>query len=97
MDEPALTPVTIPPEVIVATDVVPLVQVPPAVALVRVMLPPIATDVLPEIAATVGTVITATDVVVAVVVPQLLVADSVYTPADAVPTVKAAGLRLVEE
>lgn len=92
-----LTPVTTPPEVMVATDVVPLVQVPPAVALESVMLLPTFTEELPDIAATVGIAITATEVVVAVVVPQLLVADNVYTPADTVPTVNAAGVRLVEE
>lgn len=35
--------------------------------------------------------------VVAVAVPQLLVADNVYTPADAVPTVNVAGFRSVDE
>ena len=35
--------------------------------------------------------------VVAVVLPHALVAVSVYTPADAVPTVKLAGLSNVDE
>ena len=39
---------------------------------------------------------TLSDAVVAVVAPQVLVALRVYTPADAVPIVNAAGFRLVE-
>lgn len=44
-----------------------------------------------------GVVLTVIADVVTVVVPQLLVADSVYTPAAAVPTVNAAGDSKVEE
>lgn len=74
-----------------------LVHVPPAVALASVIVLPTVTEELPDMAATVGIVNTAIEAVLAVVLPQLLVAVSEYMPAFAVPTVNAAGLRSVDE
>ena len=60
-----------------ATDVEKLLQVPEPVALLRVTVLPTATVVVPEIAATVGEPITATEAVDAFTPPQLLAAVKV--------------------
>ena len=61
-----------------------------------VVLEPLPIVAEPLIAA-VGSALTVTAEVAAVAEPQLLVAVRLYTPADAVLTVKAAGLSKVEE
>ena len=61
VDVPADTPVTAPViEFTVATDVEPLVQTPPAVVLVKIVLDPIHAFVVPAIAANVGNAFTLT-------------------------------------
>ena len=60
------------------------------------MLLPSVMVVLPAIVGA-GVALIVTDAVVAVVLPQLFVAVSVYTPADAVLTVTGAGLSAVDE
>lgn len=89
-------PCTIPEAATVATVVKLLAHVPPGVASVSVAFVPGATDEAPLIAATVGEPVIVIAAVVAVVLPQLLIAVNVYTPALAVPTVSDAGLRYVE-
>ena len=58
---PELTPVTSPPELTVATDVLLLAQVPPDVASVKVVVPPAHTLFDPDIAATVGVALIVTE------------------------------------
>lgn len=65
---------------------------------------PVSVNVLPEhnvvadaeAETEIGVLLTVTLAVVAVVLPQLLLAVSVYTPAEAGVTTKPAGLRSVE-
>lgn len=66
---PAATPVTTPVELIVATDVLLLVQVPPEVASDNVVVEPVATDDAPVIAAITGKGLTVI-VMVAALVPH---------------------------
>lgn len=73
-----------------------LLQTPDGVASVRVTTLLMTTVELPDIAATVGAVLTVTAGVVATTLPQLLVAVSVYIPADAETTVIAPGFWLVD-
>ena len=68
-----------------------LLQVPEVVASLSVTVPPMATDVVPVMAATVGEPITATADVATLALPQLLVAVKVYTPAVVELVVIAAG------
>lgn len=65
---------------------------------VSVSVAPLHSVVADGVAVTaVGAAFTVTDAVVAVVLPQPLVAVSVYIPLDKVVVVMAAGLRLVDE
>ena len=65
---------------------------------VRVSVAPLHNGVPDGVAVTaVGLSFTVTNAVVPVVLPQPLVAVSVYTPVDNVPVVMAAGFRLVDE
>ena len=71
VDTPVATPVTTPlDEPIVATDVVPLLQVPPEVALPRVVVRPMHTFGVPVIAGNAGSAFTVRDCC-AVLVPPL--------------------------
>jgi len=64
---PADTPDTIPVEPTVATDVLPLLHVPPVVVLFRVVVAPWHKLIVPVMAATVGNELTVTTVVAIVV------------------------------
>ena len=68
-DVPAVTPVTTPPAVMVATTGVALLHVPPAVTLLKVVVEPMQTLVVPVIAA--GSGLTVTVVVTAHPVPKV--------------------------
>ena len=68
-DAPPVTPVTTPPAVIVATAGVALLHVPPAVALLNVVVEPAHTLVIPVIAA--GNGLTVTVVVTTHPVPKI--------------------------
>ncbi len=67
---PAVTPVTVPPELTVAIVLLLLLQAPPEIDAESVLVPPVHTDVVPEIVAEVEE-LTVTDIV-ATAVPQLL-------------------------
>lgn len=70
----------------------------PVAAPVSVNVPPLQMLVADGVAVTnAGAVLTVIAVVVAVVEPQGLLATNVYIPADAVFTVKLAGVSAVEE
>ena len=87
---PPLTPVTTP--VIASTDPIVVLLLlhtpdpPDAVASLKVMVKPVQTVFAPVIVPAITEAIILTVVVVAVVVPQVLVADNVYTPAFAATT-----------
>jgi hypothetical protein len=68
-DVPAVTPVTTPPAVMVATAGVALLHVPPAVTLLKVVVEPMQTLVVPVMAA--GSGLTVTVVVTAHPVPKV--------------------------
>ena len=70
---PAATPVTTPPLVIVATDVLELLHTPLAVASDKVVVKPAHTLVVPVIAATTGFAFTVTTLVTVVVQPLTFV------------------------
>ena len=67
------TPLTIPVEPTVATDVVPLVQVPPVVVLLSVVVEPAHTLIVPVIADTVGNGLTVIVAITDVTQPKPLV------------------------
>ena len=74
MELPEATPVTAPvDELTVATDVVPLVHVPPGIASVSVLVAPVAIVVVPPMAA--GVAVLTVTVVVTNVVPQVFVLE----------------------
>lgn len=93
--DPVDAPPTTPPDVTVAIAADALLHIPEGVASASVILLPTFTAVLPEMAATVGTVSTLM-FVVTTVLPQALVAVSEYVPLATVPTVNAAGFWSVD-
>src|SRR5215218_86770 len=76
--EPAATPLTTPPALTVAMEVLLLAHTPPGVTSAKVVVPPAHTPALPVMAATVGSALTVNDPVLVISLQVAPVAVTVY-------------------